>query len=92
MLKAQLHKTVRHGWHIEIGEDKGAFYFECSPPEYPAPCDDGLYYTSREAALEAAYDFVEREVALLGLIEVANDWLEAGLISEKEYWNMTDFA
>ncbi|PSN18331.1 hypothetical protein C7271_13105 [filamentous cyanobacterium CCP5] len=92
MLKTQLSPTVRQGWQIQVSAEKGVFYFECCPPGCQAPCDDGLYYPTQEAAFAAACEFVDREVAVLATIKVANEWLATGLIEEEEYWNLTDFA
>lgn len=92
MLKTQSQQTVRQGWQIQVASEKGVFYFECCPPGSQQPCDDGLYYPTQASAFEAACEFVDREVAVIATIRVANEWLAAGLIEEDEYWNLTDFA
>lgn len=92
MLKTQLQQTLRHGWQIRVAAEKDVFYFECCPPGSQYPCDDGLYYPTQELAFEAACDFVDREVAIISTIKLANEWLTSGLIEEDEYWNLTDFG
>lgn len=80
-----------HGWKIEIKACGSEFYFGCYAPGYVDAMDNAEAYTTQVAALMAAQAFVDRELAILSLIELANDWLAKGLISEEEYWNLTDF-
>ncbi|MGF1524498.1 MAG: hypothetical protein ACFBSF_19420 [Leptolyngbyaceae cyanobacterium] len=84
-------KVCYHGWEIEIRSCGAEFCFECYTPTCPEALDNAESYTTKAAALAAAQAFVDRESAILSLIKLANDWLGQGLISENEYWALTDF-
>lgn len=80
-----------HGWRIEISEHQTSFAFQCYPPDLPDFLDAGEEYHDRETALQEAYRFVDQEIAIRAMLEVLNEWLLNGLISEDEYWNLTNF-
>ncbi len=80
-----------HGWHIEISEHEAAFTFQCYPPDLPDFLDAGEEYLDLKTALQEAYQFVDREIAIRAMLEVLNTWLLNGIISEDEYWNLTNF-
>jgi hypothetical protein len=83
---------THHGWRIEILPQLAAFTFQCYPPELDDFVDAGEYYDDQERAVQAAYDFVEREIAIRALLEIASEWFWDGLITEAEYWHLTNFA
>ncbi|MEL6383623.1 MAG: hypothetical protein AAFQ89_14445 [Cyanobacteria bacterium J06626_18] len=91
MLTANVPKIRYHGWEIDIKPCGVEFCFECHTPTCPDALDDAESYITKAAALAAAQAFVDRESAVLALIKLANDWLINGLISEDEYWALTDF-
>lgn len=80
-----------HGWRIDILQQQSVFTFQCYPPDLSDFLDAGEEYTDRGTALQAAYDFVDQEIAIRAFLEVANEWLWKGVISEAEYWNLTNF-
>ena len=80
-----------HGWQIQVVRRKDGFRFHCYPPKLQDFCDDAAEYSSFRAAVAAACQFVDREVAILALLDRIGDWLAAGKISEDEYWNLTSF-
>lgn len=86
-----LHSEKYHGWHIEILSVASGFVFQCYPPDMADFLDAGEEYSDYPTALQAAYTFVDREIAIQALLEVMNEWLWRGLISEAEYWNLTNF-
>lgn len=94
MLSIHSLQTTHLGWTIQITQYENEFYFECYAPNLDSYgySNDGELYSDVASAFAAAYDFVNREVAIQALITVANEWLEAGHVSEDEYWNLTDFA
>jgi hypothetical protein len=81
-----------HNWHIEIIEASSGFVFQCYPPDLPDFLDAGEEYQDYETALQAARCFVDREIAIRALLELANEWWWLGLVTEDEYWNLTNFA
>ena len=96
MLRIEPKSIFYHGWFIDfavnqtlVGNDE--FVFECYPPAMPDFCNDGLAYFTLEDALKAACSFVDREIAILTLMDVVKEWLEKGNISEAEYWELTSF-
>ncbi|NEQ29440.1 MAG: hypothetical protein F6K04_00255 [Leptolyngbya sp. SIO4C5] len=92
MLATQFNCLSYHGWQIQVAQEDQDFYFECYPPDQLDFCNDGEYYSDRTAAFCAAREFVDRELAIQALLDIAEEWLESGCISETEYWNLTDFA
>jgi hypothetical protein len=92
MLTTQFPRLLHCGWSIELVQEQDEFYFECYLPNANHSCSNGAAYLSQEAASSAACEFVEREIAVLALIDLANGWWEQGVISEAEYWQLTDFA
>lgn len=92
MLSIHSRQTTHLGWTIQITEDENEFYFECCAPNVDSYSNDGELYSDVASAFAAAHEFVNREIAIQALITVANEWLEAGQVSEDEYWNLTDFA
>ena len=91
MLTVNVPKIRYHGWEIEIKPCGAEFCFECYTLTCPEALDNAESYTTKAAALAAAQAFVDRESAILSLIKLANDWLTNELISEDEYWALTDF-
>lgn len=91
MLTVNVPKIHYHGWEIEIKACGFEFSFGCYAPGYSNALDDAESYPTKAAALSAAQAFVDRELAILSLIELANDWSIKELINEEEYWNLTDF-
>jgi|GEM_PF-1124312 len=80
-----------HGWLIQVVRAQDGFRFHCYPPKLKDFCNDASAHSSFKAAIKAACHFVDREVAILALIDRIGDWLEAGKISEDEYWNLSSF-
>lgn len=96
MLRLEPKFIFYHGWFINLVTNKtlvgnDEFIFECYPPTMPDFCNDGLDYFTLEDALKAAFSFVDREIAILTLMDVVKEWLEKGNISEAEYWELTSF-
>jgi hypothetical protein len=91
MLKTQSQAIPYHGWLIEVVPQGGEFVFQCYPPQLTEFCNDATAYASSKAALVAGCHFIDREIAVLTLIEQVAEWLESGQISEEEYWNLTSF-
>jgi hypothetical protein len=96
MLRIELKSIFYHGWFINLVTNKtfvgsDEFIFECYPPTIPDFCNDGLAYPTLEDALKAACSFVDREIAILTLMDVVKEWLEKGIIEEAEYWELTSF-
>lgn len=91
MLTVNVPKIQYHGWKIEIKAFDSEFCFECYAPGFSDAIDDAESYTTEAEALAAAKAFVDRESAILSLIKLANDWLANGIVSEEEYWSLTDF-
>jgi hypothetical protein len=81
-----------HGWRIEILRSLSAFTFKCYPPDLQDFIDSGEEYSDQGIALREAYAFVDREIAIRAILEVINEWFWQGLITEDEYWNLTNFA
>lgn len=92
MLKTEHKRISYHGWDVEVMMENNEFFFGCYPPDSAKFCNDGSTYPSLKSALAAAYHHVDREIAIMALLEVAWEWLEDDKISEDEYWNLTDFA
>lgn len=92
MLATQFNCLSYHGWEIQVSQEAQDFYFECYPPDQLDFCNNGEYYSDRATAFIAACEFIDREIALQALLEIAEEWLDLGRISETEYWNLTDFA
>jgi hypothetical protein len=80
-----------HGWEIEVVQDASGFTVQCYPPDLKDFLDAGEEYTDYQTALQAACAFVDREIAIRAILEVANEWLWLGLVCEEEYWNLTNF-
>jgi hypothetical protein len=91
MLTTTSPRIAYHGWQFEIVEADQAFSFECYAPDLPEFMNDAEVYPDWQTAHAAACQFVDREIAIAALINLANDWLAAGLITEDEYWNLTSF-
>ncbi|HEY9734802.1 MAG TPA: hypothetical protein V6D06_00925 [Trichocoleus sp.] len=96
MLTLSPSRIAYQGWHIEIapyeeGSAQQGYCFECYAPEMADYMDDAQVYPDWEAAWAAAQSFVDREIAIAAFIELANDWLATGRITEEEYWSLTDF-
>lgn len=91
MLTTASPRIAHHGWQIEIVPFEDAFCFECYAPNLPDFMNDAEVYSDWETACVAAREFVDREIAIGALINLVNEWLAAGLISEDEYWNLTSF-
>lgn len=91
MLRIQSKGIHYHGWQFEICAQEEEFFFQCYHPELPDFCNDGLVYPSLKSASAAAYEFIDREIAIQALLEVVGEWLQREQISEQEYWNLTDF-
>ena len=92
MLDTQPNTAVYHGWRITLTQEDTGVYFECLPPSGCGGCDDGFCYPTPAVALTAACEFIDREIAVLALINLADEWFSAGLIDPEEYWSLTDFA
>lgn len=98
MLQTQSRKsrTPYHGWSIAVvrqgSELDLEFYFECYAPTLPDFCNDGEGYADENTAFAAACEFIDREIAIQALLEVASEWFYTGQICEAEYWNLTNFA
>lgn len=92
MLTTRVLRLLHCGWSIELTQAHGEFYFECYLPNANHSCSDGAAYLSQEAASSAACEFIERELAILALIDLLNSWRALGVISNAEYWQLTDFA
>jgi hypothetical protein len=86
-----VHSQTYHGWRIDISDHQTAFTFQCYPPDLPDFLDAGEEYPDQETALQEAYRFVDREITIRAMLEVFNAWLQEGLISEDEYWHLTNF-
>ena len=82
---------THQGWQLQIVPFEGQYLFECFAPNLPDFMNDGEFYPDWDTAHAAACQFIEREISIQALIDLADDWLEAGLISEDEYWNLTSF-
>jgi hypothetical protein len=91
MLSMSLNLIPYHGWQLEILREEANFRFRCYHPVLPDYCDDGYVYSSVEQALAAACDFVDREIAIKALFDIAEGWLVTGKITDVEYWQLTDF-
>ncbi|MBD2093156.1 hypothetical protein H6F67_25250 [Microcoleus sp. FACHB-1515] len=91
MRKLKPQGIVYHGWQIQVVRHKASFRFHCYPPKLTDCCDDAAEYSSFRAAITAACRFVDREVAILALLDRVGDWLASGKITEDEYWNLTSF-
>jgi hypothetical protein len=91
ILKTVSNSIPYHGWQIEVVSEVEEFVFRCYHPILPDFCNDGCAYSSFRRALVAACYFVDREIAIRALIEVSEEWLLSGRISEEEYWNLTNF-
>ncbi|MBD2463861.1 hypothetical protein H6G89_22935 [Oscillatoria sp. FACHB-1407] len=91
MLKIEPKSVAYHGWVITIVMSNDEFSFECYPPTFPDFCNDGLAYSTLDDVLLAAYQFVDREIAILALMGIVKEWVENGNISEEEYWQLTSF-
>lgn len=81
-----------HGWYITLSENRSAFTFQCYPPELQDFIDSGEEFADQETALQEARTFVDREIAIQAILDVINEWFWSGLISEEEYWNLTNFS
>ncbi|MFE4106356.1 hypothetical protein [Almyronema epifaneia] len=92
MLATQFNCLSYHGWQIRVTQEAEDFGFECYPPDQLDFCNNGEYYSDRVAAFCAACEFIDREIAIQALLELAEAWLESGSIDEIEYWNLTDFS
>lgn len=90
MLKTKRPGTFYHGWHIEVVRQGSEFCFQCYPPQSDF-CNDASAHASIDAAWVAACDFVDRELAILAVMNCLTDWFDRGKISEAEYWNLTSF-
>lgn len=88
-LKSQ--NIVYHGWQIQVVQCNDGFHFHCYPPKLTDFCNDAAEYSSFQAAIAAACQFVDREIAILALLDRVADWLASGKITEDEYWNLTSF-
>lgn len=82
---------MHHGWQIQIVSIEEAFHFQCYAPDFPDFMNDAATYADWELAYAAACEFVDREIAIKALIDLMNDWLITGFISEDEYWQLTNF-
>jgi hypothetical protein len=91
MLKIKPKRISYHGWQIQVLMQDGKFGFRCYPPKLADFCNDGSLHLSFKAALLAACQFINREIAILAVLEVVDEWLEDSKISETEYWNLTSF-
>lgn len=91
MLRTEPQFITYHGWDIKVVMNQDEFSFECYPPTLPDFCNDGMAYASLNDAIAAACYFVDREIAILALMDVVTDWLEDGTVSEDEYWQLTSF-
>jgi hypothetical protein len=80
-----------HSWQIELVTVPSGVVFQCYPPDLDSFLDAGEEYTDYASALEAAHAFVDREIAIRALLETTHEWLWQGLISEDEYWALTNF-
>jgi hypothetical protein len=78
-------------WQIEILPLDQDFMFGCYPPDFPDFINDGETYPDVETAFDAACHFVDREIAIKALLNLAEEWLDAGLIDGEEYWQITSF-
>jgi hypothetical protein len=85
-------RTIQyHGWEIEILADAEETWFRCYHSSLPDFCNDGWAYPDEQSAFVAACAFVDREIAVLALIDLVQDWWVNHLISDEEYWNLTRF-
>lgn len=96
MLTLSPTRITYQGWQVEIvpfdlDSSEPGYCFECYAPNLTDYMDNAEIYPDRESALAAAREFIDREVAIIAFIEQANDWLATGLISQEEYWSLTDF-
>jgi hypothetical protein len=91
ILKIKPKRIRYHGWLIQVLMQDGKFCFRCYPPHLADFCNDGSLHLSFRAALGAACQFINREVAILAVLTTVDEWLEDGKISEAEYWNLTSF-
>lgn len=92
MLTTESQGIDYRGWRIQVVSEAQEFYFECYAPDLLDGCNDGCLYPDWHTALHAACHFIDRELAILAVLDIVNDWFAAGLVSEAEYWNLTDFA
>jgi len=79
------------GWQIKVVMCNRNFVFQCYPPGRYTYSNDGYEYANFRSALVAARQFIDREIAVIAISATAKDWLERGVISESEYWNLTAF-
>lgn len=96
MLTLSSSRIAYQNWHIEItpfeqGSPEQGYCFECYAPGMADFMDDAQIYPDWDTAWAAAQAFVDREIAIGAFIELANDWLAGDLISQEEYWRLTDF-
>lgn len=91
MRKLKLQGILYHGWQIQVVRREDNFRFQCYPPKLQEFCNDAAEYSSFRAALTAACRFIDREVAILALLDRIGEWLESGKITEDEYWNLSSF-
>lgn len=91
MLTTSFSRLPYHGWLIQIVPEQQSFVFECYAPGLLDYMNDAQSYTDWSRAYAAACQFIDREIAVEALIEEANGWLAAGLITDNEYWNLTCF-
>lgn len=81
-----------HGWQIDVCQDGDQFFtFQCYPPDIDDFLDSGEDYPDFSTALQAAQEFVDREIAIRALLDVMNEWLWQGIVDEDEYWLLTNF-
>lgn len=90
MLQTKRPGTLYHGWHIEVIRQDNEFCFQCYPPQSNF-CDDASAHGSFEAAWAAACHFVDRELAIVALMDCVADWFDRAKIDQAEYWNLTRF-
>lgn len=91
MYKTESGNSTYHGWKIDVVTDAHGVWFRCYHPALPDYCNDGCSYPDYESAFVAACGFVDREVAVLALIDVVQEWWANRVISDEEYWNLTRF-
>lgn len=52
----------------------------------------GTAYPTQEAAILAGCQFIDRELAVVALGQIVDEWMRADKITLEEYWNLNNFC
>ena len=92
MPNAKINHAYHHGWKIQVIEHLSKFSFRCHHFDLEEWQYNGATYCSYNEALCAGRNFIDREIALLSLINLFEELMQEGKLTLDEYWNLANFS